>query len=62
MKRWHSVLTHEWRAKLMSLALATLLWLFIRHSINYSPLLPSPFPVPPPPPHFVPPQGGGNQT
>ena len=43
----------------MSLALATLLWLFIRHSINYSPALP-PFPIPPP--HQLPPPPGGNRT
>ncbi len=61
-KRWHSLLTHEWRAKLVALALATLLWLFIRHSINYSPLLSSPFPVPPPPTHLLPPRSGGNGT
>ncbi len=61
MKPWHSLLTHEWRAKLMALALATLLWLFILHSINYSPAMPPPFPVPPPPAHLLPP-GSGNRT
>ena len=50
MKRWHSFLTHAWRAKLLSLAVATLLWLFIRHSINYSPGLRAPVLPPPPPP------------
>ena len=50
MKRWHSFLTHSWRAKLGSLVLATLLWLFIRHSINYSPLLRPPGLPPPPAP------------
>ena len=61
MKPWHSFLTREWRAKLMSLALATLLWLFLRHSINYPPALP-PFPIPPPPPHGMPPPASGNRT
>ena len=60
MKSWHSVLTRQWRAKLMSLALATLLWLFLRHSINYSPA-PPPFPIPPPP-HGLPRALGGNRT
>lgn len=55
MKRWHSFLTHAWRAKLLSLVLATLFWLFLRHSINYSPFLrppglpPTPLAVPPTP-------------
>lgn len=53
MKRWHSFLTHAWRAKLLSLVVATLLWLFIRHSINYSPLLRPPG-LPPPPLPAVP--------
>ena len=61
MKPWLSFLTHEWRAKLMSLALATLLWLFLRHSINYSPAPPS-FPVPPPLSRLLPPPPGGNRT
>ena len=59
MIRWHSLLTHAWRAKLSSLVVAPLRWLFIRHSIIYSPLLrppvlpPLPAPVsatPMPPP------------
>lgn len=50
MKRWHSLLTHAWRAKLLSLGVATLLWLFIRHSIYYSPGLRLPVLPPPPPP------------
>ena len=62
MKPWHSFLTHEWRVKLTSLALATLLWLFLRHSINYSPA-PPPFPVPPLlPGHLLPLPSGGNRT
>ncbi len=62
MKTWHSFLTHEWRAKLMALVLATLLWLFIRHSINYTPTMP-PFPLPPPPVRpLLPPPHAGNGT
>lgn len=30
----------------MSLVLATLLWLFMRHSISYTPPPPSPLPLP----------------
>ncbi len=40
-----SLFFHNWKAKLGSLALATVLWLVIRHSVNYGPSQPTP-PVP----------------
>ena len=39
MIRWTTLLLHNWRAKLGSLALAIVLWLVIRHSVPYAPSL-----------------------
>ena len=47
MIRWTTLLLHNWRAKLGSLALAIVLWLVIRHSVSYAPSLSlSPNPTP----------------
>jgi hypothetical protein len=47
MKRLPLILLHNWRAKLGSLAVATVLWLVIKHGIAYAPNSPPP-PLPPP--------------
>ena len=47
MKRLRSIFVHNWRAKLASLAVATVLWLVIRHGIAYAPSLPPPPPLQP---------------
>ena len=47
MIRWTSLLFHNWRAKLGSLALAIVLWLVIRRSVQYAPSLPTPLNPPP---------------
>ena len=39
MIRWTALLFHNWKAKIGALALATVLWLVIRHSIGYAPSL-----------------------
>lgn len=33
MKRWKTLVTYQWRAKLVSLLAAALLWLAIRHAM-----------------------------
>jgi hypothetical protein len=48
MKRLQQIFVHNWRAKLCSLAVATVLWLVIKHGIAYAPSLPPPA-LPPPP-------------
>lgn len=45
MKRLGAIFVHNWRAKLASLAVATILWLVVKHGIarTYGPS-----PLPPP--------------
>lgn len=42
MKRWTRAVFHNWRIKLACLAAATLIWLFIKHSIREDAAAPSP--------------------
>ena len=42
MKRLQHFLVHNWRAKLGSLLVATVLWVVIKHGIAYAPSLPPP--------------------
>ena len=46
-----TLIFHNWRAKLGSLALAIVLWLIIRQSVNHSAI---PVATPPPPSEAVP--------
>ena len=41
MKRWTPLLTHHWRAKLVAVLLATLIWFLLQRAI------PEPLPVAP---------------
>ena len=47
MIRWTTFLFRNWRAKLGSLALAIILWLVIRRSVQYAPSLSLPLNPPP---------------
>ena len=47
MKRLKHIFSYNWRPKLASLAVATVVWLVIKHGIAYAPTLPPP-PLPPP--------------
>ncbi len=38
MNRWKSLLLNRWRAKIVSLAVATLVWFALRHVIAQSPV------------------------
>ncbi len=48
MKRLQHFFTYNWRAKLASLALATVVWLVVKHGIAYAPAQQPPPPLPPP--------------
>jgi hypothetical protein len=48
MKHLTLIVVHNWRAKLASLVVATIVWLVVRHGIAYAPSLPPP-PLPPVP-------------
>ncbi len=37
MNRWKSILLNHWRMKLVSLAVAVLVWLALRHAITQGP-------------------------